>query len=188
MSTRPTDPTCSLFARRIVYGVATICGINYLIRLFSISFLGIFRLYPDSWRQMVVDEAVFLEVLAWLELGMITALILIIALLCLVFIFLREIVNFMNGGWSSVTISATAFRFMLGMLLMVALLLATVASGPDALRGTRAAVLGLPIMMFVLTLLTAAIAAMVFACVVDPRGVQAASDQAHQRCKGQRPS
>ncbi len=185
MSTRPTDPTVSLFTRRIMRAIAIICGINYLMRLFSISFLGVFRLYPDSWRQMAVDEAEFLEVLAWFEFGVVTAIILIITSLCLVFIYLREIMNFMNGGWSSVTMNASSFWTMLGMLVIVGGGLATVSSGPDALRGTRAAGIGLPILMFLGTFLTAATAAIVFAYVMEPRKIQAAFDQ---RRKGQRPS
>jgi len=180
MSTRPTDPTVSLSTRRAMYGVIIICGINYLMRLFSISFLGVFRWYPDSWRQMAVDETVFLEVLAWLEFGVITALILIIASLCLAFIYLREIVKFIAGGWSNVTMNATSFWTMLGMLVIVGGGLAAVSSGPNALVGTRAVGIGLPILMLIVALLTAGIVAVIFAYVLEPKGMQAGFDQRHK--------
>lgn len=185
MSTRPTVPTVSSSTRRVMYGIIIICGINYLMRLFSISFLGVFRWYPDSWRQMAVDEAVFLEVLAWFEFGAITALILIIALVCLLFIYLREIVKFITGGRSNVTMNATSFWTMLGMLVIVGGGLATVSSGPDALIGARAVGAGLPILMLIIAFLTGGVGAVIFAYVVEPKKMQAGFDKRH---KGLKPS
>ncbi|SEK57660.1 hypothetical protein SAMN05421666_0918 [Roseovarius nanhaiticus] len=185
MSNRPSASTVSLFTRRFMYGIAIICGINYLIRLFSISVLGISQWYPDSWRQMTVDEAAFLEALAWFEFGVVTVLILIISSSCLVFIYLRESVKFLVGGRPNMTMNATSFWTMLGLLAIVGGFSTTISSGPDALVGTRAAGLGYPVIMFLGTFLTAATAAVIFAYVVEPQKMQAGFDQ---RDKGQRPS
>lgn len=185
MSTYTTDPTVSVFTRRVMGGIAIFCGINYFTRLFSISFLGIFQLYPDSWRLMTVDETMFLKVLAWFEFGLISALILIIALLCLVFVYVRETVKFLIGGRPSMTMNATSFWTMLGLLVISGGFFSTISSGPDALVGTRAAGLGYPVLMFLGTFLTAATASVIFAYVVEPRKMQASFDQ---RRKGQRPS
>jgi len=38
----PTEPTVSLTTRRVMYGIVFICGVNYVMRLFSISFIGVF--------------------------------------------------------------------------------------------------------------------------------------------------
>jgi len=158
-------------------GVAVICGINYFMRLSSISFLGVFRWYPESWQQVSVDEDKFLEMLAWFEFSVITALILITASICLIFIYFREIVSFIFRGRCAVTISATSFWTMLGMLAITGGGLVTVASGPDTLMGTRADAVGLPILMFIVAFLTAGIVSVIFAYVVEPKKMQAAFNQ-----------
>jgi len=90
-------------------GIAIFFGINYFTRLFSIPFLGIFQVYPDSWRLMTVGEAMLLKALTWLEFGLISALILIIALLCLIFAYVCETVKFLIGGRPIMTMNAANF-------------------------------------------------------------------------------
>lgn len=177
----PTEPTVSLTTRRVMYGIVFICGINYVMRLFSISFIGVFRWYPDGWRQMAVDEAKFLKMLAWFEFGMITGLILIIASVCLAFIYLREVVKFIIGGWSNVTMNRTSFWLMLWSLAMNGGSFGMMFSGPDALIGTRAAGLGYSGMMFLTMFVTAGSTSIIFAYVLEPQGTQDAFDQRQKR-------
>lgn len=157
-----------------------ICGINYFIRLFAISFLGILQWYPDSWRRMTIDEAVFLEALAWFEFGVVTALILIIASSFLIPVCLREAVKFLIGGRATMTMNGTSFWIMLGSLVVTGGFFNTISTEPDALIGTRAAGLSYPFLMFCGAFWTGVTAAITFAFVVEPRKMQAAFDQRHK--------
>lgn len=180
MLTQTPDLKVSLFTRRIMYATIALFAANYVIRLFSISLLGTFELYPDSLQQEIEDQAQFLEVLAWVECLLVIAVLVLLASLCLVFICLREIVKFLIGGRSNMTMNFTGFFVLLFSLALVGSFVTSLPT-PDALKGTRFASMGLSFFLFVYSFVSAVIVALIFAYVFEPAKIHAGMDRAWKK-------
>jgi len=116
--------------------------------------------------------------LAWGEFYVVAAGILFLVGMGLLYIFLREGVNFLTGGRRKMVMSASSIWVLGGSFALTVGLYRVALAGPESLVGTRGSGVSLPILMFVVTLLTAAVGAIVIAFVREPVKMQAAMMQA----------
>ena len=164
----------SLRTARIMVVTALVCFINYVIHFFPVSLIGFFGWYPEQLRQDPVEEN-FWQILAWMEFVLINVLILIFVFLLLVFMLIREALNFFNGGRDGMTLNAYTFLILISLPAMAAFFLfGIIPAGPDVLAGTRAAGFGLSFLMFAIAVMTGSSAAAVIGYAAEPKRMQAA--------------
>ncbi|MGJ8588032.1 MAG: hypothetical protein ACSHXW_07745 [Yoonia sp.] len=174
MTDDPANHSLSLRTARIVVVTMLVSFINYAVHSFPVSLIGFFGWYPEHLRQDPVEEN-FWQVLAWVEFALINGLILIVVFVLLVFILIREALNFFNGGRDAMTLDAYTFVILIGFPAMAAFFLfGLIPAGPDALAGTRAAGFGLSFLMFVVAAMTGSGAAAIVGYAVEPKRMHAA--------------
>jgi len=126
--------------RRLIGALLLLCIANYVMRLFSLSFLDYSALLPDGGAGLSTDEAALARYAgAWFEYSWTTLVQIALSLILYLVTVLREGVRLIRFGTGGLRLSFFSHALLLFVPLVVGGGIVTVLSDPASLEGTRAA-------------------------------------------------
>lgn len=161
------------------FGAAVLLsGLNYVAHLFPISLIELF-----GWRDMLHAELPNIplsdlrQAMASFEFFFLSLTLLFLAELLAVLVVLREGVRLCVRGRDGLAVKGSGyFVLFVAPFLAAGMPLMALFGGPEAFTGTRAAGVGIHILMFVTAFLTAGVTAFNVGYALEPEVMQRASD------------
>ncbi|TCM85782.1 hypothetical protein EV216_10682 [Rhodovulum steppense] len=125
--------------RRLIGVVLLLCIANYVMRLFSLSFLDYSALLPDGGAGLSAEEAALARYAgAWFEYALTTLAQIALSLLLYLVTVLREGVRLVRFGTSGLRLSLSSHALLLLVTLVIGGGILMILSNPSSLEGTRA--------------------------------------------------